>query len=744
MTQESHYEWSQDLSSYFGNAAFYLLNNRLFNFSLTWILLRCAIRPQGESKTFTILSGVTVTAITVSHDYLREKNTIENHSLSYGVLAASYIYPHHISEHRGLNFIISLSAGVVGSYSTFYIFTNYETEDILSASLGAFTYAKLYQNTPPRIHRLLPIILPISLTCAPTLFKYIIPIDEVKESYKTLAIFVNKETLNQKLADLYVTIFNTQTSITYLAFHHFCNLKRIESSFKGNQPSLSKKIIHFIIASAFVRAIQTVADTSNLYRTKEFEGWLQTEFKSQYAFNEENFAAISSSNSSITSYANDIRNIASIHSQLAKKISSLQRIALIPNEMLHLKEFIPLIASLLFIDQTKSYALSFVSHEVIKTEKELLFTYDKYRKIEENDAQHHTMLDDISMRFIQKRYLEKAQEIQWKNIKLSTLESVKSHVNTVYWNDLLQSLPMVFLQNKSNPTEIIIHIKSIQDIIELALSRLKEKSYYTRVKEGSLRLTLLHEFIQSHSPQKLIVLKTNDTLKISNLSFERIKDNIVQTYVNIPDLTLEKGKIYALSGANGSGKSSLFNIITNSIDESLRITSHNYTLLAPNRQDIISITQQHYCPLYIKPIDLINNFFKEDFKELQIIQLMQELNFYISNTSEETYKAFLHQEHPNLYQSLSGGQIAKIELIKHVFLKEHCPKLLLIDEALSSLDNVAKNTIYDKLKIHCKESIVIVTHHLEPNANCVPSYDFFEAVIELKNNIISLTGVCGD
>eukprot|EP00438_Fugacium_kawagutii_P015930 Skav217911 [mRNA] locus=scaffold795:200078:200427:+ [translate_table: standard] len=61
----------------------------------------------------------------------------------------------------------------------------------------------------------------------------------------------------------------------------------------------------------------------------------------------------------------------------------------------------------------------------------------------------------------------------------------------------------------------------------------------------------------------------------------------------------------------------------------------------------------------------------------------------------------MHLPSQDWYGELSGGQRSKAELMRQVFLKESCPKVVLIDEAFAPLDPASKQLVQQKLKDRC-------------------------------------------
>ena len=85
--------------------------------------------------------------------------------------------------------------------------------------------------------------------------------------------------------------------------------------------------------------------------------------------------------------------------------------------------------------------------------------------------------------------------------------------------------------------------------------------------------------------------------------------------------------------------------------------------------------------------------------EKQILDLMKELNLF-----KESHNYNLKKLIDN--KSLSSGQMQKIAFIRALLSK---PDILLLDEAVSNLDDSSKSTIFDLLKVQ-KVTIINSTH----------------------------------
>jgi ABC-type lipoprotein export system ATPase subunit len=207
---------------------------------------------------------------------------------------------------------------------------------------------------------------------------------------------------------------------------------------------------------------------------------------------------------------------------------------------------------------------------------------------------------------------------------------------------------------------------------------------------------------------------------------------------------------------------------------------------------IVEISQNFYWPLYSKPIDWIFQdldqwneassdlavrvrrvaeelhslqFFQSgrDNKKLEpgatngtgtVVDIADAMKSSDATTSEATISrimAELQEEKEDWFSNLSGGQKSKVELVRTVFLREHCPDVLLIDETMAPLDPASKELVMAKLKLFCKESIVIVIYHTDVGqgrevegtwVDCVPSSEFFDNNIHLDKGIVHIRPCC--
>lgn len=201
-------------------------------------------------------------------------------------------------------------------------------------------------------------------------------------------------------------------------------------------------------------------------------------------------------------------------------------------------------------------------------------------------------------------------------------------------------------------------------------------------------------------------------------------------------LEFQNPRIIALLGPNGSGKSTLLrclSLIENPSTGTLQIGNNKFDFPSYDRiefglwPDITLVFQQFYLwpNLTVKDnllLPLKNRFPSNFSNEFDVIVSKFELGH-------------LLDKYPN---QISVGQKQKIALARAIALK---PKILLLDEITSALDNLQALTISDMIK-EMKEKgtlVIIVTHSINYAIHVADSYIVLEeGVLAEQNNIAEI------
>ena len=186
--------------------------------------------------------------------------------------------------------------------------------------------------------------------------------------------------------------------------------------------------------------------------------------------------------------------------------------------------------------------------------------------------------------------------------------------------------------------------------------------------------------------------------------------NIVKKYGNnviLDDISLQikKGEIVSILWPSGSGKTTLLNLI-------LGITDISSGKIIYDGEDITNV------PLEKRGFNIVF----QDYALFPNLTAYENIVYGLRNkpgiSTEQDVQDFIHllglEEHLNKRISqLSGGQKQRVALARTMVMK---PKILLLDEPLSALDGVIKESIKSKIKEIAREfslTTIIVTHDPE-------------------------------
>ena len=186
--------------------------------------------------------------------------------------------------------------------------------------------------------------------------------------------------------------------------------------------------------------------------------------------------------------------------------------------------------------------------------------------------------------------------------------------------------------------------------------------------------------------------------------------NIVKKYGNnviLDDISLQikKREIVSILGPSGSGKTTLLNLI-------LGITDISSGKIIYDGEDITNV------PLEKRGFNIVF----QDYALFPNLTAYENIVYGLRNkpgiSTEQDVQDFIHllglEEHLNKRISqLSGGQKQRVALARTMVMK---PKILLLDEPLSALDGVIKESIKSKIKEIAREfslTTIIVTHDPE-------------------------------
>lgn len=190
-------------------------------------------------------------------------------------------------------------------------------------------------------------------------------------------------------------------------------------------------------------------------------------------------------------------------------------------------------------------------------------------------------------------------------------------------------------------------------------------------------------------------------LKLVNIK-KKFNDKTVLDGIS---LEIEKGSIVSMLGPSGSGKTTLLNIILGLIpmdDGKIFFDDEDFTNI-PMKNRGFNIVFQDYA--LFPNLNAYKN----------IIYSMKNNTDFVSKDELDSIIETLELT-PHLkkrIEQLSGGQKQRVALARTLVTK---PRILLLDEPLSALDGVIKETIKERIKLITKQynlTTIIVTHDPE-------------------------------
>lgn len=190
------------------------------------------------------------------------------------------------------------------------------------------------------------------------------------------------------------------------------------------------------------------------------------------------------------------------------------------------------------------------------------------------------------------------------------------------------------------------------------------------------------------------------------LKLENIKKSYEGTVVlDGINLDIEDGEIVSILGPSGCGKTTLLNLI-------LGITEADSGKIIYNGEDMTNL------PMEKRGFNIVF----QDYALFPNLNVYKNITYGLRNkpgisTKEEVDDLIdllgLREHLSKRIEQLSGGQKQRVALARTMVMK---PKILLLDEPLSALDGVIKESIKDRIKTIAKEyhlTTIIVTHDPE-------------------------------
>lgn len=205
-------------------------------------------------------------------------------------------------------------------------------------------------------------------------------------------------------------------------------------------------------------------------------------------------------------------------------------------------------------------------------------------------------------------------------------------------------------------------------------------------------------------PDAKLITEFKHEIKFDNVSFKYKDDYVLKNFT----LTIPKGKIVALVGQSGSGKSTIANLITRFYD----VTEGSITFDGVDIRDVVTKSLREQMGIVAQDSILFND------------TIANNISLGIENSSEDKIieAAKIANAHgfisdfPNQYQNnvgdggslLSGGQRQRIAIGRAVMKN---PPIMILDEATSALDTESEKLVQNALENMMENRTSIVIAH---------------------------------
>lgn len=189
------------------------------------------------------------------------------------------------------------------------------------------------------------------------------------------------------------------------------------------------------------------------------------------------------------------------------------------------------------------------------------------------------------------------------------------------------------------------------------------------------------------------------------------------------DFTFEEGKIYGLIGRNGAGKTTFFNCL----NEDIEIDSGRFTLLDDYGENSLKIDDIGYVistptvPEFLTGKEFLTFFLEINKDKIKEEKTIEEYFDLVKISKEDQNK---------LLKEYSHGMKNKMQMLINFIAN---PKVLLLDEPLTSLDVVVQEEMKQLLKNMKKNHILIFSTHILELA-----LDLCDEIVILNNKKLEL------
>lgn len=361
--------------------------------------------------------------------------------------------------------------------------------------------------------------------------------------------------------------------------------------------------------------------------------------------------------------------------------------------------------------------------------------------------------------------IKQLQEIigLFKNIKLGSFEKQYQDLYNIYCKEstmvtkkqfFITSIPrlfaefsaiivfsfIIFLMYVSNNLDVVIlptmallaaasfRILPALGVLQMSLVNFRFASPIINTTYNIFFNSTLKENEKNIENTKEKIFNFNKDLKIENITFQYDQNQVLFDNAN---LQIKFGEIVGIEGKSGTGKSTLINIICGlkNIDKGKVIVDGiDINKNLKGWQKNLGYVPQN---IFLKDNNIESNIIfgerniEDRQKKLSEVLIQSNLNDFV-----QSLKKGVKSSTGEKGTLISGGQVQRIGIARGLY---YSPKLLILDESTSSLDNESEDQILDELvKFKGKITLLIISHKRRTLKIC-------EKIYKIENKKINLT-----
>lgn len=759
-----------------GNLLFEALGADITGFAIPFAFSRFTL-PPSEDEQIALRTGWTVLvggAAFLNRQYLDE-DRFDSFAIVLGVQTASYLFMLPLAQNRVVKFggaalgtalvalVVALGCwdqglrGMSGITCAWFLFR--------IASKRAFLINLFFAVCGLALGIL---IVPPS---ASLVVQHLMPVDELGRAYRAIAVFLGAERLAKQSMELFLVTLNVQVPLGYLGIRVLrCSQARQNDLLQVGEGKVGastfvRRAVWYVSIVAVPYLLQrSVMENVNTYVSGRFNCDVQRSLRVDLLLPEGQdslLGVVAESNFTAGTFADSLhKTVTTSYQIIQRKLFSLPKLALLPG-MLWRKPVLvaTVIPGSIGLDYLKSQLTALLSGLIESLSNEIQELADRRRRVEQHDTKREELIRRTDAGdLVRAQWQDLTDKLAELHLRWGALGSLRDFINYLYWEDIMVpglECALGFLLEIGHITNVDIWVyqRSVEDAIDTLLMRSRAQAQLTSMEMHVGRLEELSASVtraQERGKPQCEVDVVGKMLRFSRLQYSRGSS----LKVHIPELSMPSGQVYAVTGANGCGKSTIFGILTSCgsrptmLPDATELDSESRIVLPSD--DVAEITQQLYCPLFYRPIAwLLQRPQSELPSEESLVpefervrRLSADLHFHGGNVSEGLSQSDLYAEKEDWCSELSGGQRVKVELMRQVFLADRCPGVLLLDEAFAPLDPDSKAVVQAQLKVVCPSSLVLVIFHTDAGERCVRGGGFFDGNIHFENGTAQLVDMC--